>query len=197
MSRITVRQAVQELEKENLVLKSRGKGTLVIYRKKIEEHLNRILGFTDEMKERNMEAGTKLANIEIINSNEELSKTFDTDLISKFYKLTRVRTADSKPIVLFISYFPIALNLPLENEKYMDSLYHLFEELKIPAVVKVKEQFEAISSDDDISEYLGIKKKSPILLRIRKGYDIRNNLIEYTYSYYRGDSYSYHIELKK
>ena len=37
VSRITARQAIQELEKDGLVSRARGKGTVVIYQKHIEE----------------------------------------------------------------------------------------------------------------------------------------------------------------
>lgn len=42
VSRITARQAIQELEKDGLVSRARGKGTVVIYQKHIEEFLTRI-----------------------------------------------------------------------------------------------------------------------------------------------------------
>ena len=50
VSRITARQAIQELEQENMVERARGKGTIVTYQPCIDEYLNTIRSFTDEMK---------------------------------------------------------------------------------------------------------------------------------------------------
>ena len=55
VSRITARQAIQELEQDDMVKRARGKGTIVTFQPCIDEYLNTIRSFTDEMKERNLD----------------------------------------------------------------------------------------------------------------------------------------------
>lgn len=49
VSRITIRQAIADLEKEGYVKRQRGKGTTVTYSERIDESLCAIRSFTKEM----------------------------------------------------------------------------------------------------------------------------------------------------
>jgi len=196
VSRITARQAILELEREGYVSRARGIGTIVIYQKKIEEFLTRIVSFTDEMKERNMVPGTKKASIEIIGADEIMAEVFHCNIGDNLYCIKRTRTADGDPIVLFVSYFSISRNLPMDHERYMGSLYELLAQLGIHSPVEVKEKFEVALADKTIATELDMKKGDPILKRSRISYDDEREILEYTISYYRGDRYSYSIEIK-
>lgn len=196
VSRITARQAIQELEKDGLVKRARGIGTLVIYQKRIEEYLSRIQSFTDEMKERGITPSTSYAHIEQVEADAELAKVFETKPGTPLYRVERVRNGDGEPIVVFISYFQLECRFELDDSRFMGSVYEMLKEQGIVPVY-VKESFDCMMPDARIKSQLDIKKPLPVLRRIRRSYLADGRMLEYTLSYYRSDRYAYYIELKK
>jgi GntR family transcriptional regulator len=87
-------------------------------------------------------------------------------------------------------------DLPLDDSLYYDSMYDVFEQVGMGMPMVVNENFQAMLADERLSKALEVKKGSAIFKRIRTAYDENNKPIEYTISYYRGDRYSYSIELR-
>lgn len=196
VSRITARQAIQELEKERLVKRSRGIGTVVIYQERIEEYLSQIKSFTDEMKDRGIVPSTSYAHIELVEADRKLAQLFEVNLGDKLYQVKRVRNGDGNPIVFFESYFTLKCGFELDDSLYLGSIYEILQQ-KGMIPVHVLESFDCMMPEPWIKEHLDIKKTLPVLRRIRKAYMENGKMLEYTISYYRSDRYAYHVELKK
>lgn len=191
VSRITVRQAIQVLEQEGLVVRARGKGTVVSANENIEELLTQIRSFTEEMKDRNMVAGTKFAEISEVSATAELAYIFSCSEGDKLYYLRRVRTANEKPIVLFDTYLMSKKALPLDNNVYYGSIYETLKEYDVKHPVGIEEKFTAIIATKTISDALGVKVGAPIMKRVRKSFNDENDVFEYTVGYYNADIYNY------
>lgn len=196
VSRITARQAIQELERDGLVKRARGKGTVVVYQERIEEYLSQIKSFTDEMKDRGIVPSTSYAHMELIKADEKLAGIFGIKPGDQIYRLERVRNGDGNPIVVFESYFGLECGFELDDSLYQGSIYQILQEKGIFPVF-VKEWFDCMMPEAWVKEHLGIKKTMPVLRRIRKSYTENGNMLEYTLSYYRSDRYTYYVELKK
>ena len=160
-----------------------------------KENLVGIKSFTNEMLERGIQPGTRWAHIELVKADQHVAEIFGCQKGDFVYRLDRVRTGDDVAIVYFISYFSRDRNLPLEDEKYMGSMYALLDDLNIRKPVKTRENFRAITARKEEAEKLDIKKGDPLLIRERVSYDHEGNVLEYTISYYPGERYSYSIEL--
>lgn len=195
VSRITVRQAIAELEKAGYVRRARGKGTSVTYVERIDESLSAIRSFTTEMKERGLNPGTSFIEISKDAADEDVAKHLGIEVGTEVYCLYRVRTADNEPIVIFETYLSNDYDFPLEKEKYRGAMYDVFEEIGVKIPVRVRENFQAILADQQMANLLDVKVGSPIFKRSRIAFNIENKAVEYTISYYRGDRYSYSIEL--
>ena len=74
-------------------------------------------------------------------------------------------------------------------------MYDQFEKANIGKPSVIKETFSSMLADMALSKALHISKGSPILKRIRLSLNDRNEPIEYTISYYDGQTYEYSIEL--
>jgi GntR family transcriptional regulator len=194
VSRITVRQAINDLVNEGYVERNRGKGTVVIFNK-IEEPLNRIMSFTEEMKIKGYEPKTNFAKVSIVKANKTVAKFLGLDSSEKVYKIERLRSVNDSPMVFFITYLKKDLDLPLDVKEYTGSLYELLRKNNNIIVAKAKEYFEAVACDEEIGKYLDIIENTPVLKRTRISYDNNNNLLEYTICYYRADKYRYSVEI--
>lgn len=195
VSRITVRQAIAELEKEGYIKRSRGKGTTVTYTKRIDESLSEIRSFTREMEDRGLHPGTSYIDIKKIHADEDIAFHLNVELDSEVYRLYRVRTADEEAIVIFETYLTSDYDYPLDKKYYKNSMYEVFERVGVKTPRKVQEKYQAILADQTIAKMLNVKEGSAIFKRSRISYNIDNKAIEYTISYYRGDRYSYSIQL--
>lgn len=195
VSRITVRQAIAELEKEGYIKRSRGKGTTVTYTKRIDESLSEIRSFTSEMEERGLRPGTSFIEIKKVHADEDIAFHLDIEIDCEVYRLYRVRTADDEPIVFFETYLTNDYKYPLDKRAYKNSMYDVFEKVGVKTPHKVQEKYQAILADQNIAKLLQVKVGSAIFKRSRTSYNVDNKAIEYTISYYRGDRYSYSIQL--
>ena len=195
VSRITIRQAITELEAEGYVKKARGRGTTVTYSSRINESANAIRSFTTEILERKMKPGTSYVTLKKMKPSKSIQDMLELEAKEDVYQLIRIRTANDKPIVLFETYIPGHLELSMDPKAFEDSMYDQFEKANIGKPSVIKETFSSMLADVALSKALHISKGSPILKRIRLSLNDRNEPIEYTISYYDGQTYEYSIEL--
>lgn len=193
VSRITVRQAISSLEQEGYVERSRGRGTQVIWRKGIEEDVNKLISLTDEMKQQGRRIGTPFVQVTREVPPAQVQSLFESD--EPCIRIDRVRTADGEPIVFFRTWIPASLGFPEDPSAYEGSLYELYEKVTGNQPVHARDVLYSDSASGLVAEKLDVKEGAPLLIRQRKGYDSRNDPVEFTVSYFRGDSYRYHIDL--
>src|SRR5215203_6856679 len=99
VSRMTVRQALQELTNDGLVERRRGQGTFVAHRP-VHRRPGVFLSFTEEMNRRGVQATSRLlsAGMDDPRRSETLDLGLATD--SKVVRVVRVRLADGVPVAL-------------------------------------------------------------------------------------------------
>lgn len=197
ISRNTLRQAINKLVFEGLLVRKKGVGTKVA-RKGVVSGVKNWLSFSQEMK---------LMGVEIRNFELHVSRKKATGMVSNFFELPtgdtnrclvleRVRGKKEYPFVYFISYFNPALSITGE-EDFNTPLYEILES-KCGVVVKTsKEEISAALAGDFIAEKLEIKPTDPILIRKRFVYDVDNKPVEYNIGYYRADSFTYTIDAER
>lgn len=194
VSRTTVRQTLQELEKENYIYKKHGKGTYVAP-KVIDQSLVKFYSFTEEMKKLNKTPSSKVLEFELISCDSQLAKHLDTQEGVRLYKITRLRLADHEPMLYETSYLPLSRFPNLQAEQLETTpMYTLFREIYQATITKAKERFRAVPTAKKEAELLQIPVGSPSLLIERKTYE-RETVIEYTVTIARGDKFTYSVEL--
>lgn len=194
VSRTTVRQTMQELEKEKLIYKQHGKGTFVSP-KVINQSLLKFYSFTEEMKKINKIPSTKVLAFEEIESDAKTAKKMNISEGTKVYKITRLRFADDEPMMYETSYLPHS-RFPELNEADLESMpmYTLFREKYEAIITKASERFAAIPTSKKEASLLNIQEGEPSLLINRISFE-GDNVIEYTITIARGDKFTYSVEL--
>lgn len=194
LSRTTVRQALQELEREGYIYKEHGKGTFVAP-KSFNQHLVHLYSFTDEMDRAGKKPTTKVLSFEKIAIDERLAKNMDLNVYDEVFKVSRLRLADEEPLMYEISYLPSNVFSKLTEEALMKKpMYKVFSEDYGVAVTRATEQFSATRIRSSEAVHLQTSENQPAMLIKRHAYD-RNILIEYTISVARGDKFKYTVEL--
>jgi len=199
VSRITVREAINELVWEEYLIRKRPKGTFVLDRSKRfkneDNYFTYVRNFTYEMKELGKKANTLKADISLIEANEELSKLMDIHPGSSVYELKRVRGNEDAAIVYFKTYITCKTKLSLNSDDYYGSLYEMLKNHGIK-ITKIKEYIEAVKPTQEVVDVLHISFDTPVLKRVRKAFcKDKKDFMEYTECYYIGDKYRYYIDL--
>lgn len=196
ISRMTVRQAINNLVNDGFLVRRQGKGTFVA-KQKIEQPLKGLTSFSEDMKSRGMEPSTKLIDFQIISPNQTIANKLNIEDHSFIYEIKRVRLADKIPMAYEISYLSVDL-VPGLNKKIVEgSLYDYVEndlKLKIGHATQI---LEASISRKIEGEILDIQEGTPVLLIQRFSYLNDGTPLEIVKSVYRGDRYKFVIDMER
>jgi len=152
VSRVTVRRAIQELVKENILNRRQGKGTFVNVGK-IKRELISLGSFSDIAIQSGQEPSSNIIEYRIREMGEELAELFNDDLNSTVLELKRVLSINETPLIIENSYFPISKFPNLEfylNENV--SLYKILEKYYNTQIVKAKKTLDTILSNKEHAE---------------------------------------------
>ncbi|MBD8046735.1 MULTISPECIES: GntR family transcriptional regulator [Clostridium] len=196
VSRSTVRQAMQELEREGYVYREHGKGTFVSP-KKMKQDLLEFYSFTDEMKKLGKNPSSQVLDFKAMECNDELSKKMNLLSGEKIYVFTRLRLADNEPMMLERSYVPCKRFPGLTKEQLeKDAMYNIFTERYKTTFTCAEEIFQPVLASEEEAAVLKYKTGLPAMMIKRITYE-DDMIIEYTKGIARGDKFKYHVLLKK
>ncbi|MGA8942715.1 MAG: GntR family transcriptional regulator [Thermoactinomyces sp.] len=194
LSRITVRQALMELEKEGYIYRLHGKGTFVAP-KSYNQALLRLYSFTEEMKALGKVPSSKVLSFNEIAIDEWLANKMNLKPAEEVFKVVRLRLADNEPLIYETSYLPKRIFPGLTADDLVKRpMYDVFREDYQIKVTRAVERFSATRIRSKEAEQLKTEENSPAMLIKRFAYS-QDTLIEYTVSVARGDKFEYTVEL--
>jgi GntR family transcriptional regulator len=194
VSRTTVRQALDELQKEGYIYKVHGKGTFVSP-KKFNQDLISFYSFTEEMKKIGKNPSSEVTGFEIVQAGDKISFKFKMNSDDLLYKISRIRKADDIHMMYETTYLPFNRFKGLTKEELIEQpMYEVMVKKYNVKLTSAEEFFQPILTNKLQSLYLGIKEDSPSLKIERFTYE-NNNIIEYTVGVARGDKFKYRVKL--
>lgn len=194
VSRVTVRQAFAALTNNGYIKSSRGIGTTVTY-EKIDEHLKSVISFTDEMKQHNITMETTYCKMEKVYPETFVAKTLQIPKTDMCYRLTRVRCVNKKPLVYTVTYLKNIVELPMDKQYYMESLYKYLSDVHGIIIEKGRDTLEAALPTEKIQKFLEIEETMPVFKRVRQTFLSGDEIFEYSICYYPGNRYKYTVDL--
>lgn len=198
ISRMTVRQAFTQLVNEGYLHRIQGKGTFVAERKlKIEQALQGLTSFTEDMEARGMKPGSQLVSFEIIPATSLIAKQLGIQEYGPVYEIKRIRLADHMPMALETNYISANFIKGLTEKIVNQSLYSFIQEqlgMKISHATQVIES--SIASELE-AKYLQIQPGAPVMLIQRNTFLKDGTPVELVKSSYRADRYKFMIQLNR
>ncbi|RZM27268.1 MAG: GntR family transcriptional regulator [Pedobacter sp.] len=195
ISRTTLRQALNKLVYEGLLIRKKGVGTKVADALISSKSVN-WLSFSQEMKARGIPIKNFELHVSWIYPEEHIANFLNIKTDQKILKLERLRGRPEGPFVYFVSYFHPRTGLTGE-EDFKRPLYDILEmDYNIVSELS-KEEISARSADKFIAGKLETEVGSPILFRKRFVYDQAERPIEYNLGYYKADSFVYTVESRR
>ncbi|CAD6561482.1 HTH-type transcriptional repressor NagR [Paraburkholderia hiiakae] len=197
VSRITVRQALGDLQKEGLVFRLHGKGTFVS-KPKAFQNVTSLQGFAEAMSSMGYEIVNQLRSFRIIKADRHIAQRLNLAEGAPVAEIHRVRMLNREPVSLELTWVPEALGKRLANADLAtrDIFLILENDCGVP-LGHADVSIDAILADDDIARALRVEDGSPVLRIERLTHDASGNPIDYEYLYFRGDAFQYRLRVDR
>ncbi len=195
VSRMTVRQALQDLTRDGLIYRRVGKGTFV-GQPKIDQQLKTLTGFSQEMQSRGCHPASRVLEARLVAANETIAAALHVSSGTEVVLLSRLRLADGVPLAIETVHLPhhYCPNL-LQYDFGVASLYDILEHAYGYRLTRAEQTLEAAFAGPRETALLGLVPPAPILIMKRTTYTEQGVLIEYASSVYRGDRYKFYSVL--
>src|SRR4051794_21458005 len=107
VSRITVRQALSQLEREGCITRGRGKGTFV-RDTRLTTAPRTVSSFSSELNDLGMKPGSRILDVRRTRATEALAESMDVEPGVALLSVRRLRLADGRPIGIQTAMLPEA-----------------------------------------------------------------------------------------
>ena len=197
VSRITVRQALGELQKESLIFKLAGKGAYVAQVRPFQE-LGRLQGFAEAMEARGHETFNRVLGIEHQAASELVASRLGLAPGAAVTELRRVRFLDRNPVSLDLTWVPRAVGERLERADLASrDVFLIIENDLATPLGHADLVIDAGLADATLAEQLGIAVGAPVLRIERLTHDAAGRPIDYEHLYCRADNFQYRLRIER
>ena len=190
ISRITVRKAIDGLVKEGLLVRRQGSGTFV--RSRMEKNFSKLTSFSEDMRARGRTPRSVWVKRSEGTVTPEEAMSLRSSPGTPVYRFHRIRYADDAPMA--IERATILADCLPSLDAVESSLYEALEQ-NGHRPVRALQRLRAVLFDAEQAELLGARARDPGLLVERIGFDRQGRAIEFSQSWYRGDTYDFVAEL--
>ncbi|AKM40721.1 GntR family transcriptional regulator [Burkholderia contaminans] len=197
VSRITVRQALGDLQKEGLLFKLHGKGTFVS-KPKAFQNVTSLQGFAEAMSSMGYEIVNQVRSLRTVKANRHLATKLNVPEGAALVEIHRVRLLNREPVSLEQTWVPEALGKRLAGADLAtrDIFLVLENDCGIP-LGHADVSIDAILADDEIVDALAVEESSPVLRIERLTHDASGAPIDYETLYFRGDAFQYRLRIDR
>jgi GntR family transcriptional regulator len=199
VSRTTIRQALDLLERQGYVYREHGRGTFVSPQK-LQKPISELTSFSEDMKRRGIEPGQKILSIGMLAPAEDICHHMEISYPHEpIFHVSRLRLGNGTPMGLQTSYYllPDGDTISAEDLEHYGSIYLLLQEKLHIYPTEADETLEVTQATPAEASLLQIKPGSPLLLSERTTYSQNRQLIEFVKILYRADRYTYTARLTR
>ena len=199
VSRVTIREALRELVRENLLVKVQGKGTFVA------PDLPKVLqpikynGFLEDLYQRVEQL--KVVSVETARvpvTDKVRSILHLPGDVAEIVEIKRCRHVEGEPFSFTVNHLPVEIGERIDPGvlKTVPLNTVLERDLRIP-VVRAEETVEAAPANPEVAQQLAIPVLYPVMHVTRVMFTERERAFEVVETFYRADKYHYSVNLSR
>jgi len=197
VSRMTVRQALQELVKEDAIYSRAGMGYYV-RQPKIDQELGVLTSFSEEMLQRGLMPTSRVIFADLQLATTEIVEPLRVSLGAEVVVLRRVRLAENSPIALenaFIAH-ELCPGILQGHDFRQESLYKILREEYNCPLTWAKQWVQARLPTASEQKLLDVNSQTPVLSITRITYTRDDRPVEFAKSIYLSDRYKLTVILR-
>jgi GntR family transcriptional regulator len=195
ISRITVRQALADLERQGRLVRSHGRGTYVA-EVAIKKPVFPLVSFTHDVREHGLEPGARVLQFEVAPPAPHVTAALELKPGEPMLLLKRLRLANQKPLAVETVHLAGACCPDLLDEDLTNrSLYETLAARYGIVPDRAQQQWQAVPCPTNEAHYLEVASGSPVLRIEQTTFDSEGHPFEHLESYFRGDKFILVAEL--
>jgi GntR family transcriptional regulator len=197
VSRITVRQAINDLQKEGLLFKVHGKGTFVAL-PNVSQELTHLQGFGEAMHRLGHETFSDVFGLKTVKVPGAVRAKLQLDDGSPVTEIRRVRYLNREPVSIDYSWVrhDVGARLTEKNLREKDLFSLLENELRQP-LHSADVEIDATAATNDVATRLKVAPGSPILRIERLTYAQGEKPLVFEYLHYRAETFKYKMKVMR
>lgn len=197
VSRITVRQALSDLQNEGLIFRIPGKGTFVAKPKAFQQ-LTQLEGFAEAMLRMGYEIYNKVISHKSVPASAIVAKKLKLETGTPVSEIRRVRYLNREPLSMEVTYLMEDIGERLRNfDLPTRDIFLVLENDFGIALGHADLQIDAMLADDDLAHQLKIEGGSAVLRMERLTHTTAGKPLDFEYLYFRGDAFQYRLQITR
>jgi GntR family transcriptional regulator len=195
VSRVTVRRALGELERERFIERRRSAGTRVIYRAAPAPVVADISGVLANIADMGRRTAVKLLSFDYVPAVGAIAEALAVDPKALLQRSIRVRSVDGVPFSYLTTHVPESVAVTFTKEELASRpLLELLERAGVK-VEHARQRIGAGLATPDVAQALDIRAGSPLLELVRVVFDQSGRAVEHLHALYRPDRYAFEMDL--
>jgi len=201
ITRMTVRHAMRELQKEGWIFTKHGKGSYASSQSG-SQMLIKLDGFSSEMIKQGFKVHSQFLGVKEVSfsrENEDAYSGLEQEKESPLIVVGRIRYLEGAPFAIEHSYlsFQVGQSLLLRSFDETFSMYRFLENEMHIKLAKADHVIEPQLANAHDAKLLGIERGTPVLFIAGTTFARSGEPIEYIEGIYLGDRYKLKIHIKK
>ena len=193
VSRGTVRQALDWVERQGVVYRRKGKGTFVAP-PRIRRMTASVPSFTEDISRRGGRLVRRVRAFRAISADSSVAAQLGLQAGTEVWEIDRLFLADDEPLAVITSFLPTRLAPTLSRSDVESSLYEALEQAFGARPVWARDEYVAVKASGRQARELDVPVGEPLLLSRRVGYTVSMEEIEFSESLIRADRFALTIE---
>ena len=201
VSRITVRQALSNMEQRGLVYRRRGRGTFVSAPQVSQQLNHEAKTILEALRDRGIEPQVRVLGLEQIEAPLRVAEMLGVKDDTLVTRLRRVYMHEDAPLALVDLFLPLAMSGVAEvlnrEDHLKETSYSVFEKEMHISIKEAKHIIHSTALEADAAKALNVPSDSTCLTMDRITYADNGSVLELMRFYYPTDSFQFEITLPR
>ena len=195
VSRETIRDAWRGLEEDGLISRARGQGTFVA-RLPPAGRETRLTGLSEDLTRFKMDTEASVLAKGPVVPQPSVAQLMATPPDEMVYRIFRLRFVERQPFALHEAFLPLEVGARVGRRDLCSvSIVNVLRQSVRSRIWEDHHRIEALASDTEVAQHLGVGIGSPILYIVRHFKIADDQPIALFRSHYRADRYFYTVRL--